>query len=213
MKGLILLLCAGGAWAGTLVPIAQPNPGYIASSTLLTIPYVEGDIIGSVADSNLTISFRYAGLPTLMDVDAVPDSWATWGSPPSTESSTPMVLAPDDPTQTDLVFQFSQPLDLFGVELEPDDIANSHVITATYLLSGNPVGTIQQNVNGNGGALLFAASGGPFDSVEVTSDIDFAAAEFRYAEVPEPSTALPMLGVVLLAYFRAGRSQAGPAAN
>jgi hypothetical protein len=50
------------------------------------------------------------------------------------------------------------------------------------------VGTISRTVNGNGGALLFAGGGTAFDSVKVSSDVDFAAAEFRYADVPEPPT-------------------------
>ena len=151
-------------------------------------------------------------MPTLMDVNQVPTSWATWGSPPNTEGSTPKVVRPDDTTQADIAFQFSSALTIFGMELEPDDTTpgNMHLITATYFLGSTPVGTIARSVSGDGGALLFAGSGGPFDSVEVVSDIDFAAAQFRYAPASVPELPSGVLLVAPLLAMLMGRVSAIP---
>ena len=58
------------------------------------------------------------------------------------------------------------------------------------------IGQITQLVDGNGGALLFAAtSTTPFDRVVVSSTDDFAIAQIREASalVPEPGSALNLL--------------------
>jgi hypothetical protein len=183
----VVFLACTAMQAGTITFISQPDAAYTSATTLIPITDPEGSVIGSLSDSNLTISFFSGGSPELMQVDQVPDSWATWGAPPNTESSTPTVLASFD-TDTEILYQLSQPVSTFGMELEPDDTANAHDITASFLLSGVPQATLTLNVNGNGGALLFAATGGRFDAIDVSSDVDFAAAEFRYEPVPEPSS-------------------------
>jgi hypothetical protein len=192
MNVFVAFLLAGTACAMPVLQIPQPDSTYISETMLLPISEPEGSIISSESEGFLTIAFLFAGMSTLMDVNQVPTSWMTWGSPPNTESSTPKVVRPDDTTQTGIVFAFSIQLSIFGMELEPDDTTpgNMHLITATYFLGSTPVGTIARSVSGDGGALLFAGSGGPFDSVEVVSDIDFAAAQFRYApaDVPELPT-------------------------
>ena len=208
MKLLGGLLCASVAYAATLVPISQPNLAYTSETTLLPISEPEGSIITSESNGSFTISFQFGGMSTLMDVNQVPTSWATWGSPPNTEGPTPKVVRPDDTTQTDIVFQFSSALTIFGMELEPDDTApgNMHLITATYFNGNMPVGTIARSVSGNAGALLFAGSGGPFDSVEVVSDIDFAAAQFRYTTTaPELPTSVLLLGPLVAILKRGAR--------
>jgi hypothetical protein len=185
---LLIMALSAAPLRAMPVFILQPTPQYTSETTLLQITDPEGSIITSVSDSVLIISFLSGGSALLMDVNAVPSSWATWGSPPNTESSTPTVVRSDDPSVTTVLFQFSVPLTTFGLELEPDDTSAVHDITATFLYNGNTLGVLQRSVDGNGGALLFAAAGGVFDSVSVSSDVDFAAAEFRYTAVPEPSS-------------------------
>ncbi len=207
MRSCLLFLFAASAFGSTLTPIAQPTTGYLSSTTLLAITAPEGSIVGSISDGFLTVSFQSGGSSALMDVDAVPDSWSTWGAPPDTESATPVVLAFDDPTATAMSFVFDRQLITFGVEIEPDDTSpgNLHDVTATYWLGSTLVGTIDRSVSGNGGALLFAGSGGPFDRVDVASDLDFASAQFRYTPTPEPA-AFWLAGAGLLAIFRRKRS-------
>jgi hypothetical protein len=191
MKLCLLLLLASVASAG-IIPIAQPTPTYTSETTLLDFSALDYDIVSQISDGTLTVSFLSGGSPTLMDVDVVPDNWATWGSPPATENSTPSVLDSDS-GYSDVVLSFSSPLEIFGVELEPDDMS-THTITATFYDGETPVGSVQQSVSGDAGALLFAASGGPFDSVDISSDIDVGMADVRYElapiAAPEPSTLL-----------------------
>ena len=194
-------MCVGISHADTITFVSQPDTAYTSSTTLIPIGYPEASLIGSLSDGVLEIDFLSGGSPELMQVDEVPDSWATWGSPPATESPTPTVLASFD-YDNEILYQFNRIVTTFGMELEPDDTVNSHNIAATFLLSGTPQATLTLNVNGNGGALLFAATGGSFDAVDVSSDVDFGSAEFRYeleSQVPEPSLAIPV--VALLAGF------------
>jgi hypothetical protein len=200
----ILLVWGAGHLSADPIYIAQPTPAYIAGTTLLAITDPEQSMITSESDSALTISFWSGGSPLLMDVNSVPGSWATWGSPPKTESATPRVVKPDDFTITDVLYTFSTPLSTFGMELEPDDLG-THKMTANFLFGGSSVGTLPLSVSGNGGALLFAATGGVFDSVEVSSDVDFAAAQFRYTQsdasttaTPEPSGGVFVLGLTFV---------------
>ena len=69
------------------------------------------------------------------------------------------------------------------------------------------------DVSGNAGALLFAAIAPPgtsFDSVTLTSDVDWAAGQFRYAPaaqaLPEPRT-WELLCVGAAALLAAGRKR------
>jgi hypothetical protein len=217
--GWLALIAMGAAplSADSLSFVLQPTAPYVSSTTLLPITDPEGSIITSISDSALTISFVSGGSPLLMDVSVTPDSWATWGAPPNTESSTPTVVHSDDPTVTDVLFQFSSVLTTFGIELEPDDTSAAHDITATFLSNGSSIGVLQRSVDGNGGALLFAGTGAVFDSVEVSSDIDFAAAQFRYSlapPVPEPSSGLLVVaGVAAVAFWLISVAASRRAAN
>jgi hypothetical protein len=203
-----LLAACGGSLRASFTFVTQPTLTYIAGTNLLPITDLEGSMITSESDSNLTISFLSSGSLIPMDVTTVGDGWATWGSPPDTEGDTPRVVYSDDGF-TDVVFQFNQPLTTFGMELEPND-TGTHTITAVFMLGGNPIATLQRDVSGNAGALLFAGMGDDFDSVEVSSDNFFAAGQFRYvvdpsfAPVPEPSAgvlAFSGLGIVIAVRF------------
>jgi hypothetical protein len=212
-RALILasvLACGAVSLHATISFITQPTPSYIAGTTLLPIAESDGSFTSSESDSNLTISFLSSGSSITMDVTTVGDGWATWGSPPNTEGNTPKVVYSDD-SFTDVVFQFSVPLTTFGVELEPNDtLAPTHTITANFLLGSTSIGTLSRDVSGNAGALLFAGTGDTFDSVEVSSDNFFAAAQFRYVvdasstPVPEPSAGVLVLiglGIVTAVKF------------
>jgi hypothetical protein len=143
-----------------------------------------------ISDGLLTIAFS-----SPMRASTVGDDWASWGSPPNTESSTPRVLwssldANFNPVTT-VTFSFSAPLSLFGFEAEPGP-TDIHTLTATFFMAGQLEQTISRDVNGAAGALLFAATADPgtsFDSVTLASDADWAACQFRY--VPLTRTAAP----------------------
>ena len=176
--------------------IAQPTASYISSTQLIDISSIaEGEYpISSITDGIQTVGFS-------SDVEkrTVGVTWTTWGSPPATESSTPSVLYSDSASQ---LLTLSLPSAIFGFELEPADVTDVFSYTANFYSGTSLVGSITQSVDGNAGAILFAASdNSPFTSVNISGGdtTGFAMAQFRYAvqqpqqQVPGP---LPILGVV-----------------
>jgi len=83
-----------------------------------------------------------------------------------------------------------------------------HTLVATFFMGSTVEQTISLDVSGNAGAVLFAAQADPgtfFDSVTLTSDVDWAAGQFRYQldTVPEPrSYALLLAGMAMLMTFK-----------
>src|SRR5262245_62506102 len=69
------------------IPIAQPNAAYLGSTTVLPITDPDFLTVFSLTNGTTTASFD---IP--MVALTVPTTWASWGSPPNTESSTPRVL-------------------------------------------------------------------------------------------------------------------------
>ena len=205
LTGLCLLaLMASSAALADFVPIAQPDAGYLSTTTLLPVSAPDFDVVSSLSNATETVTF---------DVDlvalTVPTSWTSWGSPPNTESATPRVLWSNG--FTSLAVTLSAPALTFGFEAQPNTAFPS-VLTATFLNSGSPVGSVSLAVDGNAGALLFAAttSTSPFNEVDLTSTDDFAIAQVRYAiaqVVPEPeSLALMLLGGAVLVFWRSRRA-------
>jgi large repetitive protein len=152
-------------------PIAQPGdplPGgtvYTAGTTNLSaeIP-ADGDTVTSLSESGETLNFSYA-----LTAATVPPTWATWGSPPATESATPRVLDTAG-SEAPLTISLSQPANVFGFEAEPL-IYSSFTLTADFYEGAKLVGSISQSVNGNAGALLFAgATNQAFTSVVITQE-------------------------------------------
>jgi hypothetical protein len=161
-------------------PIAAPDAAYLAGSTLLPITDPDFTTLSSLGNGVFTVTFS-SDLVAL----TVPDTWGTWGAPPNTEDATPRVLW----TQglTDLTLSFSSPVDSFGFEAEPNALGVSP-LTATFFNGANVLGTIPLDVDGNGGARLFAAKTTSFfDHVTVSSTDDFALSQLRVGSlVPEP---------------------------
>jgi PEP-CTERM motif len=171
---------------------SQPgDDGYMAN----TINYGGGDGSGNFITSLGPFNFSNP-----QSENNVPNSWATWGCPPATESCTPNVLWNEG--FNTLTISFS-PTQLMGFELEPDNFAVEEV-TAQFFDGANLVGTIDLSPYGSAGALLFAAqTDEAFTSVVITdlAGGDFAIAELRGAAccgpTPEPGT-LVLLGTGLL---------------
>lgn len=179
------------AFAG-FTTFSQPgDDSYIANTT----NYGGGDGSGGFINSLGPFSFSNP-----QSENNVPNSWATWGSPPFTESSTPNVLWNEG--FNTLTISFS-PTSIMGFELEPDNFAVEEV-TAQFFNGTNLVGTIDLFPNGSAGALLFAAqTDQAFTSVVITdlAGGDFAIAQLREGNppspTPEPGT-MVLLGTGLL---------------
>jgi hypothetical protein len=105
--------------------------------------------VDSVTGCGMTIHFDFT-----VNKRTVPGGgWASWGSPPNTETATPRVLYA---ATTSVTLTYSSRSRTVGVEAEPQEFA-VHSISATFLRqNGASLGTITRNVDGNGGALLFA---------------------------------------------------------
>src|SRR5664280_1121921 len=183
-----LLLLSLPAFADSFNTFAQPTPGgfYVMNTT----NYGGGDGSGGFISSLGPFSFSNPQAE-----NNVPNSWATWGSPPATESSTPNILWNQGFNTLTITFA---PEQIMGFELEPDNFAVEEV-TAQFFDGANLVGTIDLFPNGQAGALLFAAqTDGAFTSVVITdlAGGDFAIAELR-SGVPPPSTPEPGTMVLL----------------
>ena len=183
---LLYLLGPAAARADFLM-IPEPLPGYLDATHKIPITGPDFNFVSSITDGIQTVSFSSA-----LETRTVPGTWFIWGSPPETESSSPRVLWTG--TSSTLTMDFTDPSTVFGFEAEPNEFAVDS-ITAQFFGSAGLEGTITRDVNGFGGALLFAAqSTDPFTSVVVTSNVDFGIAEVRYAvsgyAIPEPGTFL-----------------------
>jgi hypothetical protein len=173
---LILICCAtiNSMAQQTFTPISTPTTSYTGATNILPIQVADFTSVSSLTDGQQTITFS---IP--MEARTVPTSWATWNSPPNTESSTPRILWTGGATSISLVL--ATPSTVVGFEAEPDPFS-VHDITATFMSGSTVVGTVTRSVNGAAGALLAAASSSqPVTSVQISSDTDFAIAQVRVA--------------------------------
>jgi hypothetical protein len=214
---LTLAALAGLASAarGGFLPVSQPNAAYLASTTKFAVPN-SGPDVSSLTAGGLTISLSSPMTPG----QAGPGHFV-WNNPPLVEDTAPAVLF--SRFQSSRVLTFSQPLQTFGVEMEPNlTIFFPATFTAQFFNGTTRVGTVSKGVSQHG-ALLFAATDTdtPFTSVQlstVSSAQGFFIADVR-AEVvtPEPASlglfGLGLLGVIGSGWRRRQRKQEDDRAN
>ncbi len=186
MVVLLFGLIALPAMAATFTQITQPTPAYQANTTKIDI---SGLILyqnySSITDGTLTVNFS----SPMNKRGPVPAGWATWSSPPWSETATPHVLFSNNADSVDITL--SQPVTILGFELEPNTFTSESYTVDFVLMSGpTTVGTITIQIHGQAGARLVAASvgGGSFDKVKIvgTPASGFAIAQVRYSITPVP---------------------------
>jgi hypothetical protein len=94
-----------------------------------------------------------------MEKRSVPGSWATWGSPPFTETATPNILYTAGATSMTITLP-KKGKKIIGAEVEPNPF-EVHTFTGEYKnKGGKTVCTITVDADGNAGARLLAAAMG-----------------------------------------------------
>ena len=156
----------------------NPAPAYLSKTCAINFTSIP-DMTDVTSVTGCGVRVRFS-VP--LEKRTVPDTWATWASPPFTETATPRVLW----TQAELAvtLTFSVRSVIAGVEIEPD--SGIHTINATFRrLSGASLGTISRDVNSNAGARLFAGKvrsdkkAKRVKTLTIESDGDFAIARIR----------------------------------
>ncbi len=198
--------------AGDLILITQPRSEYLENTTRLEVEHL-ADLQGLKSMGNDEQSLDF-GVPVYkLNVGSSP-GWATWGSPPETESSQPSVISTldvrDGSFADKLEIRLSLPSLTFGFEIEGNNYHSTY-FSITYFSGETNIGTFDHYVRGAYGARLAAVTsrGLPITSVTIRNTFGdaggFAMANFRYApsigqvSVPEPSTyILAALGIGLL---------------
>jgi len=177
---LLAGLIVAPATAATFTPITQPDAAYVASTTKIDISGLTNyTSYSSITDGTLTVNFS----SSLEKRGPVPTGWATWSSPPDSETANPHVLFTGGYGATSLTMTLSQPVNTFGFELEPNPFTLEWYTVDFTIMSGPTViGNITMQVHGSYGARLFAGSvtGGSFDQIVINGDREFAIAQVRY---------------------------------
>jgi hypothetical protein len=152
-------------------------------------------VISTITDGTISVAFS-----DTVQKGKVPATFATWGSPPATESSTPPVLETfNQPNPVVRTLDFSLPVTVFGVEAEGVSFSPD-LFEMDFYSDGILEGSISEEIDGEDSArILGGYSSTPFDSVVITDETagdSFAIAQVRYAaaiNTPEPQTAGLML--------------------
>jgi hypothetical protein len=175
-------------------PIALPDAAYTSSTTLIDISGLPNSPlppalppITSVTNGIQTVSFDQNVYKNAVGAD-----WATWGSPPFTETGTPPILF--QIASNTLQMFLSVPSTTFGFELQGAIENVTSAFNVEFFVGNTPVGNVTLSVNGFAGARLFAGrtTDSPFTSVTITNTDrtagGFAIANLRYTPVPEPAS-------------------------
>ena len=177
---LFLLTLTPATHAGTV--ILTPDPGYLATTTLVTFSDPDEALLSAVTASPLTITFS-----NLFRASTVGNNWATRVLWSGLDDNTFFPI-------TTSTLDFSLPVSLFGFELQPGP-TDQHTVTASFFNGVTLLQSISRDLLGDSGARLFAYSAGPGESITsvvINSDADWAIGQLRFQEaepVPEPATA------------------------
>lgn len=131
---------------------AQPVARYTSRSCDIDLSAIaDFTPVSSVTGCGTTVT-----LSSTFEKRSVPNSWASWGSPPDTESATPNLLYSVGATTATV--DFGKRVKTGGFEYEPD-LFQVETVTVEFHRgadgTGPIVGTITRDVDGSSGARLF----------------------------------------------------------
>jgi hypothetical protein len=160
--------------------IAQPKGKYLTKSCDIDLSSIaDFTTLSSVSGCGTTIT-----LSATWSKQSVPNGgWASWGSPPDTETATPNVLWSQG--QSIATVDFGKKVKWGGFEVEPDQFAVETTMVEFHKGAngtGAVVGTVTRDPNGQSGALLFAGHAKKgFKSAVITNTVgdDFSIAQIR----------------------------------
>ena len=168
--------------ASALVVYDTPTTAYLLNTCLIDVSGVEGESVTTLTGCGQTITVA----PTVVRAE-VGSTWTDWGIDGEdwVEDPAPPLLWLK--TATALTLSFSFPVDLAGVEAEPN-ASDSHAFTATYKNgAGATVTTVARDIDGNAGARLLAADAVGTKSLTISTDVDFAIAQIRVGSATNPT--------------------------
>jgi hypothetical protein len=183
----IFLILVGVVFAATPVnaaftTYAQPDTAYLSEATekIDISGLTNGMTFMSITDGYMTVGFDSS-----MEKTQVGVGWATWDSPPWTETATPHILFKS--YEDSVEWKLSKPTWVFGFELEPNNM-NVHKMTVKFYHDTTLVGSIVKAVDGNAGARLFAIKSldDPINRVEISAPSaahGFGVAQIRYSRI------------------------------
>lgn len=179
--------------------ISQPTPAYVASTFKLTAGAPEFTVIGGLTDGSRSVTFGAS-----MMVFHAPTEWSTWNVPPFVEPTPTEVYEPNDLHLTSISMSLGAPAGIFGFEAEPDNLGVEPLTATWYDALNDVLASETLEVDGHGGAMLFAyeSDANDIDHVSFSNGVvdDFALGNIRVGDVtpsPEPAS-LVLVGTGLL---------------
>jgi hypothetical protein len=159
--------------------VPQATAGYLGETSKIDISGVaELAVLSSITDGTQTVTFG-----GFMVKHSVGTSWAVWGAPPYTESTTPHLLIPQLASPS-IVMTLSQPSPIFGFEVMAS-LTQPFSFTAVFFAGNTVVETITQDIPGFEARLFAASAAQPITKAIVfinqsPSPTNFAIAQIRY---------------------------------
>jgi len=160
--------------------IKGPTSDYTTSTCVTDLSAIADETMLTKIDSNCGPTLSFSATMTKV---SVPNTWATWASPPKSEGAAPDALWAQGATV--LTISYSAAQTIGGLEIEPDQFQQETISADFYTGksgSGERVGTIiRRHCNGSSGARLFAVqSTTAWRSIVIT---DLAASDFAIARL------------------------------
>jgi|LSQX01.1.fsa_nt_gb hypothetical protein len=183
---------SASVYGGCGTPILKPNAAYLAATAKMDLSNLpDGSMNAYITDGDVKIDFS----TPLEKRGPVPLGWATWSSPPYSESPTPDVLVSCGHS---LTMDLSEPVSIFSFELEPNQFG-TFPYRADFFYGEDLVDSITRDIAGFEGARLLARAGDLIDRVVVSGEDSFAITQVRLQQTVQGRQKTILIAGALLA--------------